>query len=82
MQETSTLQNVTYIQKITSERTPEGPQTPSEVSVSAAYQGGAGEMIHIQRVNFQLQINAVCVFGAAEETTEQMMLCKQVRIIS
>lgn len=28
-------------------------------------------MIHIQRVNFQLQINAVCMFGAAEETTEQ-----------
>lgn len=28
-------------------------------------------MIHIQRVNFQLQINAVCMFGAAKEATEQ-----------
>ena len=39
-------------------------------------------MIHIQRVNFQLQINAVCMFGAAKETTEQMMLCRHVRIIA
>lgn len=38
-------------------------------------------MIHIQRVNFQLQINAVCVFGAAGETTEGMMLCSHVKII-
>lgn len=39
-------------------------------------------MIHIQRVNFQLQIDAVCMFGAAEETIEQMMLCSHVRIIA
>lgn len=39
-------------------------------------------MIHIQRVNFQLQIDAVCMFGAAEETIGKMMLCSQVRIIA
>lgn len=38
-------------------------------------------MIHIQRVNFQLQINAVCMFGAAGETREGMILCSHVRII-
>lgn len=65
----------------TTGRTPEGPRTLPEVSVSAAYQRSAGEMIHIQRVNFQLQINAVCMFGAREET-KQMMVCRQVRTIS
>lgn len=37
-------------------------------------------MIHIQRVNFKLQIDAVCMFSAAKETTEQIMLCSHVRI--
>lgn len=39
-------------------------------------------MIHIQRVNFQLQVDAVGMFSAAEETTEGVMLCSRVRIVA
>lgn len=42
---------------------------------STTYQWSAGEVIHVQRVNFQFQINAVCMLGAAQEMRAEMTFC-------